>query len=176
MAKRRTRRAVSVNPEYAIEQFYKILDFMVSNGYVKQYAIGGGWGMNLWGGPTIFTEDIDIFFEPVDDSIGGVVSYISDGLRAATGKEPQLEGNHWYVAGIQTDFMVAGRPVEKRAIETAVTVPIFGYDTRVVRVEYLIAIAEMVARDTDLFKAKHMLRLYPYDPNVLKEARRYAKA
>lgn len=126
---------------------------MKDQGVILDYAMAGTVAAMFWMEP-LDTSDLDFLVIPTpQDAAGpiagaGMISFLSS--KGFKWKQQAV-----VIDGVPVDFILVPTPLEEEAVRGAVTKrPAPGDSVRVVRPEYLLAIALRVGRTKDLLKAK----------------------
>ncbi len=125
----------------------EILDQMIKEEIIEDYAIGGAVGVIFYTEPTD-TKDLDIFVLPKFTSHGMVdLSSIYGYLRKLGYK---MEKQWFVIEGIPVDFIPVYDELTQEAFETAIEKTYENLKTKVLQPEYLLAIALKTGRPKDL--------------------------
>jgi hypothetical protein len=137
-------------------------------GLISNYAIGGAVAADVYIAPSS-TEDIDVFviFAQTDASPLAPLGPIWADLQKH-GAIP--EGGHLVIGGWPVQVLPAGSPLYDEAIQTA-TDKDFGGGVigRVMKAEYLVAIAVSVGRQKDYMRVVEFVQRRVVDLNVLQQ-------
>jgi hypothetical protein len=129
---------------------------------IRAYAIGGGIAATYYIEP-ILTYDLDIFFIPTEERLN-VLSPIYDELKK---RGYTLEKELAIIEGIPVQFIPAYNDLVKEAIESAVESKYQRARTRIVRPEYLLAIALQTNRSKDRERAIQLMSQAKLDSKLL---------
>ena len=129
-----------------MEKTLRVLNKMVKDGVIEQYAIGGAVAAIFYIEP-INTNDLDIFFHVKDPSAGleilaPLYKYLSD-----LGYEGQKEAID--IEGWPVQFLPVFNPLLEEAVEQAREVRFQRTKTRVMQAEHLVAIMLQTGRLKD---------------------------
>lgn len=126
---------------------------MKAEGVVSDYAMAGTVAAMFWMEP-LDTSDLDFLVAPTpEDAAGPIVGTRLLSFLASKGL--QWKEQAVVIDGVPVDFILVPSALEEEAVKRAVTkTPARGMSVRVVRPEYLLAIALRVGRTKDLLKAK----------------------
>jgi len=129
-----------------MEKTLKVLNRMVKDGVIEQYAIGGAVAAIFYIEP-INTNDLDIFFHVKDASAGldilaPLYKYLSD--LGYKGREEAVDIEGWPV-----QFLPVFNPLLEEAVEQAREVRFQRTKTRVMQAEHLVAIMLQTGRLKD---------------------------
>lgn len=139
-----------------------VINRMVEEGIIENYAVGGGIAAMFYIEPEL-TFDIDFFTIVEHEKERGIVdlSRIYDFLK----KEGYTrDGEHIVVEGVPVQFICADA-LESEAVKNAREITYEGVETRVIDREYLAAIFVRVGRGKDRERIRKMLA----QPEVNKE-------
>lgn len=115
----------------------QVINDLVAERVVLQYAIGGAMAMLFWAEPTV-TFDLDVFILlPVQASPILSLAPIYDALH---GRGFDAVSEHIVIHGIPVQFRISPNPLSDEAIVTAVERDLDGVTFRVIRPEYLAAL------------------------------------
>jgi len=131
----------------------KILDQLKRNGLIRDYAIGGGYGVNYYLEP-ILTYDLDIFLLiNTDEEFHALYDY----FRKARYK---IENVYIVIAEMPVQFLPSTiHPLIDEAVRKAKKIRVKGIHTKVLTAEYLIATLLMAFRPKDKMVIPHLLEL-----------------
>lgn len=137
-----------------MEKTLRILNRMVQDGVVNQYAIGGAVAAVFYVEP-INTNDLDVFFKvTADDSdlavLAPLYEYLADRGYTVQGETIDIEG--WPV-----QFLPVFNPLLEEALEKAQETEFNQTLTRVMRAEHLVAIMLQTGRLKDLARVEQFL-------------------
>lgn len=129
-----------------MEKTLRVLNRMVRDGVIEQYAIGGAVAAIFYIEP-INTNDLDVFFHVKDPSAGldilaPLYEYLSGLGYISQGEAVDIEG--WPV-----QFLPIFNPLLEEAVAQAREVPFQRTKTRVMRAEHLVAIMLQTGRLKD---------------------------
>src|SRR2546421_4127753 len=129
-----------------MEKTLRVLNRMVKDGVIEQYAIGGAVAAIFYIEP-INTNDLDIFFHVKDrsdrlDILAPLYEYLSDLGYKGQGDSIDIEG--WPV-----QFLPIFNPLLEEAVEQAREVTFHRTKTRVMQAEHLVAIMLQTGRLKD---------------------------
>jgi predicted nucleotidyltransferase len=119
---------------------------------ITDYAIGGAVASIMYSEP-VFTNDLDIFFVPIEDRLlidmSNIFSYFKKrGYRT--------EKDHIMIGSIPVQLLAASA-LTKDAVENATPTTIAGIQTKIFSPEYVIAVALQVGRGRDVDKVERLL-------------------
>jgi len=132
---------------------------------IKDYAIGGGIATIFYTEP-VFTYDLDVFVivksEPNEKiiSLAPIYDYLAN-------KGYSWKGEHIIIEGLPVQFIPVESGIEKEAVENSQEISYGGVKTKILSVEYLIAIALKVGRRKDLEKIARLFEQSKIDKTAL---------
>ncbi len=143
----------------------KVINRMVEEGLIKDYAVGGGIAAMFYIEPFL-TYDIDIFIlvERQKENLV-ILTPLYDYLKKNGYK---WKGEHMIVEGIPVQFIPADE-LEENAINDAKKITYEGVKTKIVRPEYLVAILLRAGRKKDINKIEQILEETKLDRSKLKK-------
>jgi predicted nucleotidyltransferase len=152
-----------------MEKVIKVLDDMVKNGVIKDYAIGGSVAVMVYT-ELFLTKDTDIFIYPQLTPSGLVhLSLIHEYLSS---KGYKMRGQYYIIEGMTVDFVPVYNRLVEEAMENLISVKYSGnIKMNVFRAEYLIAIAIQTGRPQDKEKVRKLTNFSntKIDDKLLKE-------
>lgn len=150
-----------------MKETIEVLNELKEKGLVEGYAIGGGIATIFYTEP-VFTYDLDVFVIVKPESQGKILSLVPiyDYLES---KGYSWKGEHIVIEGMPVQFIPADSGLEYDAVENAKDVTYSGIKARLLRAEYLIAIALKVGRRKDFEKIGRLTDQAKIDKNILKE-------
>jgi hypothetical protein len=139
-----------------MEKTLQVLNEMVRDGVIEQYAIGGAVAAIFYIEP-INTNDLDIFFHVKEqksglDILAPLYSYLANLGYESYGETIEIEG--WPV-----QFLPAFNSLIEEALEDAQEVKFQTTKTRVLRPEHLMAIMLQVGRLKDLVRLSQFVEI-----------------
>lgn len=139
-----------------------VLERLVRDGDLKHYAIGGATAAGFHGEP-IATRDIVVFvfLDPPPNSI--LISLDDLYSRLAKMGFTQFEEEGLLIHGFPVQFLVASPGLEAEAVERALVADWDTHRIRVMRPEYLAAIALTVGRPKDRARLVYLAELPGFD-------------
>jgi hypothetical protein len=151
----------------ATTKAFKVVNQLRNEGIFSKYAVGGAVGAVFYIEPTQ-TQDIDIFIhlEAKPGSVLVTTKPITDRLQQlgyTLWKEERLIVENWPI-----QFLPAGKPIEREAIENAVEKPLAdGVTAFVPPPEYLMLMAIDLRRPKDIMLLYQFHSEQVYDPEKL---------
>ncbi|MBC7360784.1 MAG: hypothetical protein H5U06_00630 [Candidatus Aminicenantes bacterium] len=145
-----------------MEKALRVIEEMTRLGIIKAYAIGGGIAATYYIEP-ILTYDLDIFFIPVKEGLDELAP-IYDFARKRGYVE---EAEAIIIEGFPVQFIPAYNDLVREAVAEAATVKYHNIEVKLVRAEYLTAIALQTGRAKDRERALRLLESDAVDRNVL---------
>jgi hypothetical protein len=145
-----------------LERALSVINGLQKSGIIKAYAIGGGVAATYYIEP-ILTYDLDIFFVPTEDRLD-VLSPVYNELKK---RGYTLEKELVIIEGIPVQFIPVYNDLVKEAVESAVESAYQKVRTRIVRPEYLLAIALQTNRSKDRERALQLMSQATLDSRLL---------
>lgn len=138
------------------------LEQLVSEGVLKQYAIGGATAAGFHGEP-LATRDVDVFVfvDPIPGSLLVSLEPVFNRLKELGFGEFEQEG--LLVHEFPVQFLSASPGLESEAVDSAMEVCWDLHRMRVMRPEHLAAIALTVGRPKDRARLVYLLELPDFD-------------
>ena len=142
-----------------------VLEQLVRNGTLEQYAIGGATAAGFHGEP-LATRDVDVFvfLEPPPASLPVTLEPLYSRLCEMGFTEFEEEG--LLIHGLPVQFLSASPGLEAEAVKQALVVEWDGHRMRVMRPEHLAAIALTVGRPKDRARVVYLAELPDFDRNT----------
>lgn len=142
-----------------------VLEQLVRNGTLEQYAIGGATAAGFHGEP-LATRDVDVFvfIEPPPASLHVTLEPLYSRLCEMGFTEFEEEG--LLIHGLPVQFLSASPGLEAEAVKQALVVEWDGHRMRVMRPEHLAAIALTVGRPKDRARVVYLAELPDFDRNT----------
>ncbi len=154
-----------------MKETLKLLNRMVKDGVIRQYAIGGAVAAIYYLEP-FDTADLDIFVQiDVPQSELMILAPIYEYLRKEGHK---ARGEFVYVEGLPVQFLPVFNPLTEEAVVEANTITFARVTTRLMRAEHLVAIMLDTGRAKDYLRIAMFLEQKVVDMHSLKAVlRRY---
>jgi hypothetical protein len=147
-----------------VEKTLKVIGGLKNKKIILDYAIGGGIAALYYIEP-LLTYDLDIFFIPIEDSINvltPIYRYFKEkGFKAK--KEQVL------IEGVPVQFIPVYNELVKEAVQNSVEVKYGRTKTRVLRLEYLIAVMIQTYRSKDRERLVKVFEEAKIDLKILKK-------
>jgi len=134
-----------------MEKAIRVIEEITRRGIIRAYAIGGGIAATYYIEP-VLTYDLDIFFIPAKEGLD-VLAPIYD-FAKKRGFEARAEAI--LIEGFPVQFIPAYNDLIRKAVKNAAILKYRDVEAKVVKVEYLIAIALQTGRAKD---KERMIRL-----------------
>ena len=157
-----------------MKETLKLLNRMVKDGVIRQYAIGGAVAAIYYLEP-FDTADLDVFVQ-IDASEKElmILAPIYEYLRKQGHK---ARGEFVYIEGLPVQFLPVFNPLTETAVVEANTITFAGVTTRLMRAEHLVAIMLDTGRPKDYLRIAMFLEQKAVDTRSLKAVlRRYGLA
>ncbi|HLP59906.1 MAG TPA: hypothetical protein VK186_13785 [Candidatus Deferrimicrobium sp.] len=149
-----------------MEKALKVINDLLEQGIIKKYAIGGGIAAIFYMEP-ILTYDVDIFVVPAEENDGLLVlSSLYEYLKKK-GYYPDKE--HIVIEGFPVQFLPVFNELIDEAVNEAVEKKYKGINTKVMKVEYLIAIMLQTYRPKDKERVLKALNEAEIDRELLEK-------
>jgi len=137
-----------------MEKALQIIEEMTRLGIIKSYAIGGGIAATYYIEPAL-TYDLDIFFIPVKEGLAELAPIYEFARSRA------------YAEGFPVQFIPAYNDLVREAVLYAATLRYRDVEAKVVKAEYLAAIALQTGRAKDRERVIRLLEEAAIDRAVL---------
>lgn len=131
-----------------MEKALRVINELQRSGLIRAYAIGGGIAATYYTEP-ILTYDLDIFFIPQAEGL----DVLSPIYRELKKRGCSLERELIIIEGTPVQFIPVYNDLVKEAVETANESMYKRVKTRILRPEYLLAIALQTNRPKDRERA-----------------------
>jgi hypothetical protein len=145
-----------------MDKALRIINGLQKSGVIKAYAIGGGIAATYYIEP-VLTYDLDIFFVPSAEGMD-VLSPLYNELRK---KGCRAEKELVMIDGVAVQFIPVYNDLVNEAVETAVESTYKRVRSRILRPEYLLAIALQTNRPKDRERAAMLLEQAKFDSKLL---------
>ena len=132
----------------------KIINQMVEDGIIEQYAIGGAVAAIYYLEP-FDTADLDIFVQV--NTAGNDLMILSPIYDYLTKQGYEAKGEVIYIEGMPVQFLPVFNPLTEEAVEKAQTIKYSGLTTRIMRPEHLVAIMLDTGRPKDYLRISMFL-------------------
>jgi hypothetical protein len=148
-----------------MKETLKLLNRMVRDGVISQYAIGGAVAAIYYLEP-FDTADLDIFIQvEAPENELRILAPIYEYLREA-GHKPR--GEFVYIEGLPVQFLPVFNPLTEEAVLEANTISFGRVRTRLMRAEHLVAIMLDTGRTKDYLRIAMFLEHKAVDMRSLK--------
>lgn len=138
-----------------LKETIQLINQMKADGVISEYAIGGAVGATFYTEPAT-TFDLDIFLLlPMTGSAGLLT--LAPIYEYASKKKWQTDAEHVVIGDWPVQFLPAGAPLEKEALESAIPADVEGVKTRVISPEHLVALALQTGRPKDKLRIAQLL-------------------
>ena len=149
-----------------MEKTLQVLNGMVEDGVIKQYAIGGAIAAIFYIEP-INTNDLDIFFSATSSTPDlAILEPLYDYL-STLGYKPQ--GETVDIEGWPVQFLPIFNPLIEEAVDNARETNYSGITTRVMTAEHLVAIMLQTGRLKDHARVEEFLEQEAVDRDSLEQ-------
>jgi hypothetical protein len=148
-----------------MQEVCDILEQLVGEGVLRQYAIGGATAAGFHGEP-LATRDVDVFvfLDPPAGSLLVSLEPLYSRLRQLGFSEFEEEG--LLIHGFPVQFLSASPGLESEAVSSAILVEWDDHRMQVMRPEHLAAIALTVGRPKDRARLVYLTELPQFDRPV----------
>lgn len=148
-----------------MKQVFRLLNEMVRDGVIPNYAIGGAIGAVFYVEP-FATQDVDVFVLMETDP-SGLVTTIPGWKYLKDRGHSETRGEAIVVEDWPVQFIPVGNQLEEEAYNNAVVVEVDGEPVRVMLAEHLVAIMLKTARLKDLARVHMFLSQDAVDRELL---------
>jgi len=145
-----------------LEKALRVINELKKSGLIGAYAIGGGIAATYYIEP-ILTYDLDIFFIPQAEGLDMLSPVYKELKKRGYSPEKELV----IIEGIPVQFIPVYNVLVREAVETAKESTYQRVKTRIVRPEYLLAIALQTNRSKDRERAIQLLSQAKLDSKLL---------
>lgn len=145
-----------------MQEVCDLLEGLVRDGTLKQYALGGATAAGFHGEP-LATRDVDVFvfIDPAPGSI--LISLEPLFARLAELGFSDFDEEGLLIHDFPVQFLSASPGLEAEAVEAAITAEWENHRLRVMRPEHLAAIALTVGRPKDRARVVYLTSLPEFD-------------
>jgi hypothetical protein len=143
----------------------KLINLMVKDGVVKDYAIGGAIAAIYYLEP-FDTADLDIFVQL--ETAGNDLMILSPIYEYLLNRGCNAKGEFVYIEGLPVQFLPVFNSLTEEAVEKAQTIKYARVTTRVMRAEHLVAIMLDTGRPKDYLRISMFLGRGAVDMRSLK--------
>ena len=145
-----------------MEKVCEVLEQLVADGTLKNYAIGGATAAGFHGEP-LATLDVDVFV--FADTEPGSLLVTLEPIFAEVARLGfrEFEKECVLIHGLPVQFLAASSPLESEAVNEAQQVEWDGKRLRVMRPEHLAALALQTGRPKDRARLVYLLDLPAFD-------------
>jgi hypothetical protein len=150
-----------------IDQAFRVINQMVTDGVIESYAIGGATAAFFYIEPDT-TFDVDIFcvLLGVEENALDMLAPIYDYLRRR-GYQPEDEAIN--IEGVAVQFLPVFNPLNEEAVQRAKDLDYQGVPVRVMSPEHLVAIMLQTGRAKDFVRVARFLEADAFDLDGLNE-------
>lgn len=134
----------------------QVINNMVKDGIISDYAIGGSIGVMVYTEP-FFTKDVDIFIYPQCTPSG--IVHLVDIYQYLKSKNYRMRGQYFVIEGAVVDFVPVYNRLTEDALNDSIKIDYSDIKINVFRPEYLIAIAIQTGRPQDAEKVRKLTTL-----------------
>lgn len=137
-----------------MKETLKVINRMVKNGVIKEYAIGGAVAAIYYLEP-FDTADLDVFVQV--QTMGSVVMILAPIYQYLTERGYKPKGEFIYIEGLPVQFLPVFNPLTEEALEKAQPIRYARTTTRIMRAEHLVAIMLDTGRPKDYLRISMFL-------------------
>ena len=134
----------------------EVLNAMVLDGIIKDYAIGGAMGA-MYYTEVVTTYDLDIFVVFADEERIDILDPVYRYLRGRGYSTDMNMGECVNIEGVPVQFLPADDKLVKDALDDANEIDYDGVPTKVLKATYLAAICVKVGRPKDKVRLQMLL-------------------
>jgi hypothetical protein len=145
-----------------MEKTLQVIEEMTRLGIIKSYAIGGGIAATYYIEP-VLTYDLDVFFLPVKEGLDELAPIYEFARSRAYAEQAEV----LLIEGFPVQFIPAYNALVREAVTRATTLRYREAEAKVVRAEYLAAIALQTGRAKDRERVIRLLEEADIDRAVL---------
>ncbi len=150
-----------------MEKTIKVINNLLEEGLIEDYAIGGGIATIFYVEPFL-TYDLDVFVIPSGKGKKKNVILLSPIFDYLEDKGCYWSGEHIIIEGMPVQFIPADE-LEEEAVRNAKQIEYEGIKTRVITSEYLISLLLRAGRKKDTAKIEKLLEQTEIDMKKLKD-------
>jgi len=147
-----------------VEKTLKVIGGLKNKKVILDYAIGGGIAVLYYVEP-LLTYDLDIFFIPIENSI----DVLTPIYRYLKEKGFKAKKEHVLIEGVPVQFIPVYNDLVKEAVQYSVEVKYGRIRTRVLGLEYLIAVMLQTYRSKDRERLVKVFEEAKIDSKLLKK-------
>lgn len=149
-----------------MEKTLVVLNDLVKKGLIKDYVIAGGIALLYYAEP-VLTYDLDVFCRlPTRQeglvTLSPIYAYLQE-------KGYRTHGEHMMIEGVPVQFIPAYNELVQEGLERALEITYGEVKTRIVRVEYLLAIMLQTYRPKDRERMLIVVNEVQVDVHYLEE-------
>jgi hypothetical protein len=145
-----------------MEKALQVIEEMARLGIIRAYAIGGGIAATYYIEP-ILTYDLDVFFLPVKEGLDELAPIYEFARSRAYPEQAEA----LLIEGFPVQFIPAYNDLVREAVAAAATMKYRDTEAKVVRAEYLAAIALQTGRAKDRERVIRLLEEADIDRGLL---------
>ncbi len=145
-----------------MEKTLQVIEEMTRLGIIKAYAIGGGIAATYYIEP-VLTYDLDVFFLPVKEGLDELAPIYEFARSRAYAEQAEA----LLIEGFPVQFIPAYNALVREAVTRATTLKYRDTEAKVVKAEYLAAIALQTGRAKDRERVVRLLEEAAIDRAVL---------
>jgi hypothetical protein len=147
-----------------VEKALKLIKELKKAKVLKDFSIGGGIAALYYIEP-LLTYDLDIFFIPIEDSI----DVLKPVYRYLKEKGFKAKKEHVLIEGVPVQFIPVYNDLVKEAVQNSIEVKYGRIKTRILGLEYLIAVMLQTYRPKDRERLVKVFEVAKIDLRLLKK-------
>jgi hypothetical protein len=147
-----------------VEKTLTVLNNLEKKGLIKRYAIGGGIAVLFYAEP-ILTYDLDVFC--LLPKKGGKLITLSPIYEHLQGKGYKTDGEHIIIEDLPVQFIPAYNKLVEEALDNAVEIKYKKVKTKMISLEFLLAIMLQTFRPKDRERIVMLLDEAIMDQSIL---------
>lgn len=131
-----------------MEKTLRVIDELEKEGIIESYALGGATALLFYAEPTL-TYDVDVFVFLPGDKGGKHLIDLGPLYKALEGKGYRAKREHVMIEGVPVQFIPVYNELVEEALRKALTKKYGAVKTKVIGIEYLLAIMMNTNRPRD---------------------------
>ncbi|HEV7397746.1 MAG TPA: hypothetical protein VGN86_14645 [Pyrinomonadaceae bacterium] len=154
------------SPLSDVTKTYCVVNQMVTDGVIKNYALGGAMGAFFYIEPS-FTSDMDIFCLLAHDPDPSGLVMLTPIMEYLKKKGFEPTGLGAMIEGVDVQFQFPDDPLGEASIETAISHDLGGIPVRVMTPEYLIVHMLRTNRPKDRLRLVRFIETQVFNPSTV---------
>lgn len=151
-----------------MEKTLQVINELEKEGVIERYALGGATALLFYAEPAL-TFDVDVFILLPGEKDSKQLINLGPIYKALETKGYPAEKEHVLIEGVPVQFIPVYNPLVEEAVREASTKDYQGIKTRVMKIEYLLAIMIDTNRPRDRERIAKLLGEIKYDKPLLEE-------